>query len=348
MSQTAQGLSNRRFSIVTWDQLSKQDLYSLMQLRQAVFVVEQQCVYLDADGLDPFSQHCLFWDQRQSPNVLAASARIVPPLMRYNESSIGRVVSAKAYRDQGFGRQLMQTVLAHCDQAGTPKIRISAQAYLQKFYTEQGFNVVSEPYDEDGIAHIEMLRDLPTAFQTPDRLGPIEFVPLKAEHARALFEVLAPVVIYQFMEERPQDRIETMQVRYARLALGAPKDCGQLWLNWLVRDSQTQQAMGTVQATVMPNAQAEIGYVLGSTFWGSGLGTQCVQWLNKMLHSRYGVQHVWAQIDVRNIASWRAAERSGMRRVQEVDSELLGIATRDYRYVSTFAPTADHQSANHS
>jgi ElaA protein len=343
MEKSLHKISPTQFVSYTWDQLNKPDLYSLMQLRQAVFVVEQQCPYLDADGLDPFCKHYLGWQESSgSTNLevddlavasLVAAARIVPPLMRFDELSIGRVVNAQSHRGQGLGRQLMQTILAQCDTDGVPAIRISAQRYLERFYNQLGFNPCSDVYDEDGIEHIEMLRLLPNNLSLTDRFGPLEFVPLNASHAALLFQPLSAVAIYQHMEERPQASLETMQARYARLEQGAPSGCGELWLNWLVRDAQTKETLGTIQATVLRNASAEIGYVLSPSAWGRGLGTHCVQWLIKVLQSRYSMQKIIAQVDVRNIASWRAAEKAGMQRFQEVDSVLLGQPTRDYQYL---------------
>jgi ElaA protein len=318
----------------TWEQISKTDLYSLMQLRQAVFVVEQHCPYQDADGLDLYSKHYLGWQTTNGLPMLVAGARLVPPLMRFEELSIGRVINAATHRGLGLGRQLMETILAQCDADGVPAIRISAQRYLERFYNQLGFNPCSEVYDEDGIEHIEMLRTLPNHVNAADQFGSLEFLPLNASHAALLFKPLEPIVIYQYMQERPQTSVETMQMRYARLEQGAPSGCGELWLNWLVRDAQTKQTLGTVQATVLRNACAEIGYVLTPKAWGRGIGTQCIQWLTKVLQSRYGMQKVIAQIDVRNIASWRAAEKAGMNRHREIDSELLGQATRDYQYLA--------------
>lgn len=338
MENSLRKTTSTHFVSYTWEQLSKLDLYSLMQLRQAVFVVEQHCPYLDADGLDPFCKHYLGWQESNGSTNLAAAARIVPPLMRFDELSIGRVVNAQSHRGQGLGRQLMQTILAQCDNDGVPAIRISAQRYLERFYNQLGFKPCSDGYDEDGIEHIEMLRSLPNNLSVVDQLvdqfGSLEFVPLNASHAALLFQPLSAVAIYQYMPERPQVSVQTMQARYARLEQGAPSGCGELWLNWLVRDAQTKEALGTVQATVMRNASAEIGYVLTPSAWGRGLGAQCVQWLIKVLQSRYSMQKIIAQVDVRNIASWRVAEKAGMQRFQEVDSELLGQATRDYQYLA--------------
>ena len=138
----------------SFDALSARELHDIMALRQAVFVVEQRCAYLDADGLDRVSRHV--WAERDREVI--AYLRLVPAGAKYTELSIGRVVTAAAVRGTGLGRELMQRGIAA---AGAAAIRISAQAHLERFYRELGFRRVSEPYDVDGIPHVEMLR--PTA-----------------------------------------------------------------------------------------------------------------------------------------------------------------------------------------
>ncbi len=144
------------FSLKKFSEFSPAELYELMQARVAVFIVEQQCLYQDLDGLDPQSQHLLM---RDASGVLLAYARIVPPGLAYEEIAIGRVITTQAGRGQGLGSQLMQAAIAECEAQGAHRIRIGAQAHLQKFYQSCGFTTVSEPYDEDGIAHVEMLWD---------------------------------------------------------------------------------------------------------------------------------------------------------------------------------------------
>jgi ElaA protein len=136
-------------------QLTAAELYAIVALRERVFVVEQRCAYLDADGLDPVARHV--WATRGSDVV--AYLRIVPAGAKYAEVSIGRVVTAPAVRGTGLGRELMQRGFAGVNAlAGDVAIRISAQAHLDAFYGALGFSRVSDVYDEDGIPHIEMLR----------------------------------------------------------------------------------------------------------------------------------------------------------------------------------------------
>jgi ElaA protein len=135
-------------------ELAAAELYAIVALRERVFVVEQTCAYLDADGLDPVSRH--LWAERPGPGrTIAAYLRLVPPGARFAELSIGRVVVAPEARGTGLGRALMRRGIAA---AGGVAIRLAAQAHLQRFYGELGFARASDAYDEDGIPHVDMLR----------------------------------------------------------------------------------------------------------------------------------------------------------------------------------------------
>ncbi len=134
----------------TFDALDVHQLYRILALRQRVFVVEQSCAYLDADGADQVSRH--LWAERGGEIV--AYARIVPAGVKYDEVAIGRVITAPEARGTGLGRELMRRAIAA---VGAP-VRLSAQAHLEKFYRELGFVRTSDIYDEDGIPHVEMVR----------------------------------------------------------------------------------------------------------------------------------------------------------------------------------------------
>ena len=148
------------WNCVAFDSLSLTELYTLMRLRQEVFVVEQNCVYLDADGYDQKAWHLLGWDGEQQ---LVAYLRLFAPGVKYKDfpedASIGRVCTAASVRGTGLGRELMVRGIAEAERLWPGcAIRISAQVYLLKFYGSLGFVVASEPYDEDGIPHVEMAR----------------------------------------------------------------------------------------------------------------------------------------------------------------------------------------------
>ena len=136
-------------------ELTVHELYALMTLRQRVFVVEQTCAYLDADGHDPVAHH--LWLSQGGACV--AALRILPPGEKYAEPAIGRVVTAPEVRRSGLGRVLMRHGIGAVARIfGLSPIRLSAQTYLERFYGELGFARVSADYEEDGIPHCEMLR----------------------------------------------------------------------------------------------------------------------------------------------------------------------------------------------
>ena len=137
-----------------FDDLNPHELYGILQLRNAVFVVEQNCVFQDADDKDQLSHHVLCIDDH---NVIAY-ARIVPPGISYAETSIGRVVTSPGRRAEGFGKLLMEkSIEAAYHLYGKTPLRIGAQLYLKKFYESFGFEQTSEIYIEDDIPHIEMM-----------------------------------------------------------------------------------------------------------------------------------------------------------------------------------------------
>lgn len=136
-----------------FDELTPHHLYASMQLRNEVFVVEQNCVFQDADNKDYKCYHLMGFVMDE----LVAYARLVPPGVSYLHPSIGRVVTSPKYRQSGFGKLLMQKAIDECYRIfGVDTIHIGAQLYLKHFYELFGFEQASETYLEDGIPHIEM------------------------------------------------------------------------------------------------------------------------------------------------------------------------------------------------
>lgn len=145
------------WEVKSFEDLTSKELYSILQLRAEVFIVEQNCPYQDMDGKDSFSFHLLGTD---ADGKLIVYARILPADISFREVSIGRVVSSPAVRRTGAGMELMEMALKVAeDKYGKVPVRIGAQLYLKKFYERFGFKQVSEMYLEDGIEHVEMLRD---------------------------------------------------------------------------------------------------------------------------------------------------------------------------------------------
>lgn len=146
------------YQCLSFDQLSVDQLYDIMALRQEVFVVEQNCPYLDADGLDRAAHHILGEDAQ---GRILAYTRLLPPGALYpHYATIGRVVTSPRIRKAGLGRELMRYTIACVNQLyDQPDIKISAQSYLIDFYESLGFQSLGEEYLEDGIPHITMIRD---------------------------------------------------------------------------------------------------------------------------------------------------------------------------------------------
>ncbi len=145
------------FSCLPFDQLSPKELYNILALRQEVFVVEQNCPYLDCDGKD---FHCWHLMGRNDAGQLVCYTRLLPEGVSYEGyTSIGRVVSSPLARGTGAGKILMQRSIEMCLHLfGPTPIKIGAQSYLLKFYEGFGFLSTGEEYLEDGIPHTKMIR----------------------------------------------------------------------------------------------------------------------------------------------------------------------------------------------
>lgn len=141
------------WQIKSFETLTVSELYAILKLRSEVFVVEQNCVYLDLDGKDPSALHLFgIYD-----NQIVACSRLFKPGITYDEASIGRVVVSADYRDKKWGKELMlQSISAIKKYFGETQITIGAQLYLKKFYESLGFVQSSEMYLEDDIPHIKM------------------------------------------------------------------------------------------------------------------------------------------------------------------------------------------------
>ena len=147
---------------ITWyhkhfKNLSTTELYQILQLRNEVFIVEQNCPFQDLDDKDFKSYHLMGFDT-DSQKVMAYT-RIVPAGISYNEASIGRVVTSPLARGNGIGKQLMKNSIELLEELyGGISIKIGAQLYLKKYYESFGFQQIEEVYLEDGIEHILMIR----------------------------------------------------------------------------------------------------------------------------------------------------------------------------------------------
>ncbi|TXD82642.1 GNAT family N-acetyltransferase [Subsaximicrobium wynnwilliamsii] len=142
-------------TIKGFSELSTEALYEILQLRSEVFVVEQDCVYQDIDGKDQKALHVLGYEAKE----LVAYTRIFKPGDYFEKSSIGRVVVRQKKRKFNYGYQIMSaSIEAVKTHYGETDIKISAQAYLKRFYNNLGFFEEGEGYLEDGIPHFAMFK----------------------------------------------------------------------------------------------------------------------------------------------------------------------------------------------
>jgi ElaA protein len=146
---------NLTHTVKAFQELTVDELYALLKLRSEVFVVEQNCVFLDQDDKDQKCHHLLLY----SGDELVGYSRLVPAGLSYPEMAIGRVITSASARGKGYGRVLMELSIDYCQKLfGVGDIRLGAQTYALGFYASLGFVANGEVYDEDGIEHIEMVR----------------------------------------------------------------------------------------------------------------------------------------------------------------------------------------------
>ena len=141
-------------TVKKFEELSRSELYALLQLRSEVFVVEQNCAYQDLDGKDPRALHII----GTKNDKIVACSRCFPPNTYFEAAAIGRILVKADERERGYGHQIVEASIAAIEKRfRTKTIRISAQQYLIPFYESHGFQTVGEGYLEDGIPHIGMV-----------------------------------------------------------------------------------------------------------------------------------------------------------------------------------------------
>ena len=137
-----------------FDELNTTELYEILKLRQAVFVVEQNCPYHDIDEYDPVSVHLMMIEGDE----LIGYARITEKGTRYPEVSIGRFLVKKDFRKDGYGDKLFTRAIDFIkDDMKEDTIKIQAQTYMKNYYVKKGFKEISEAYLEDDIEHVDMI-----------------------------------------------------------------------------------------------------------------------------------------------------------------------------------------------
>jgi ElaA protein len=143
-------------SVKSFNEIERDELYQLLQLRSQVFVVEQDCVYQDLDGKDQKAIHII----GKKDNKIVAYTRAFPAGAYFEQASIGRVVVSEQERSYGYGKVIMEASIKAVEEVFKEStIKLSAQTYLKKFYNSLGFKSYGEGYLEDGIPHIAMFRN---------------------------------------------------------------------------------------------------------------------------------------------------------------------------------------------
>ena len=138
----------------SFDELTPDHLYEILKLRQDIFIIEQNCIYDDIDGLDRESEHLLL---HSANDCLIGYLRIVPPQIKFDEYSLGRIAIKSNNRGIGLGKMIVEKGIEAVQASGARDIRIEAQAHLVNFYENVGFRSISAAYDIDGIPHLQMI-----------------------------------------------------------------------------------------------------------------------------------------------------------------------------------------------
>ncbi len=136
---------------------SAEDLYEILKLRQDIFIIEQDCIYDDIDGLDKISAHLLM---RNNDGRLIGYLRIVPAGVKFNEVSLGRIAVRAEERGNKYGKELIQKGLDKALEGSEAAVKIEAQSHLEEYYSRFGFNSTSDIYDVDGIPHLQMVLEI--------------------------------------------------------------------------------------------------------------------------------------------------------------------------------------------
>jgi RimJ/RimL family protein N-acetyltransferase len=152
--------------------------------------------------------------------------------------------------------------------------------------------------------------------------------PRSVIHAEELFDVLSEPRLYEFIEEEPPVSVQALRAKLARSESRRSPDGSQHWLNWVVRD-ESHRIAGYVQTTIMANGEAHVAYMLGSAFWGRGLGSQAVAAMIAMVAAEFGVRTFNILAERTNVQSVRLAERLGFVAVSAQVSSHRNIVASD-------------------
>lgn len=158
---------------------------------------------------------------------------------------------------------------------------------------------------------------------------------LAEAHAEGLYAGFSDEQVSRFTAEQPPESLEELRREFAAFSAGPPPGSPELWLNWIIRDTGSQELVGTLQATVIADGALWIGYKLVRAAWGRGIATAAVQWLLQELATHFPRRVVLAAVDTRNHASQRVLQKCGFSNLRTQPAEIRGEATLDYVYQYT-------------
>lgn len=158
--------------------------------------------------------------------------------------------------------------------------------------------------------------------------------PLVVSHAQALYAALQAHELYQFIPRDPPPSLDALAARYTFLATCHSPDVQELWLNWVLRQRETDVYAGTVEASVYPDHTAALAYQVFPPYWHQGFATEACECVLAHLVAEYRVSRVFAEIDTRNAASIQLVERLGFTRVALTPRAdyFKGAYSDEYRY----------------
>jgi ElaA protein len=298
--------------VAAFHELSAAELYGLMGLRSEVFVVEQACVYQDADGCDQDAWH--LWGTRAGESEPLAYVRILPAGGRYAEVSIGRVVTASSVRREGLGRELMAESLRVTERLyGAVSIKVGAQVYLQRFYEGFGFVRQGDEYDEDGIPHIYMLRagDAGARPRGIDR-SRVTLRPLSEDDVDSIMSwVNDSRVVGNLAAFSGEPFTREQELAYVRQMMASTSD--RVYSVLAADDGRYLGQVGLHQIHARSKV-ARMAIVIGNKAeMGKGFGTAAVAGLLDRAFGEEGLHKVWLMVFDHNERSRRIYGRVGFR-----------------------------------
>lgn len=215
-----------------YEELTTELLYEILRLRQDVFVVEQNCVYQDADGEDQKSYHLIARTDLES-NSITGYLRVIIPTKQEPSPKIGRVLVAPSARGKGFGKAIMKEATRKIvTDIKASEIQISAQCYLEDFYQNLGFVKVSKPYDEDGILHIGMVKSTNVSTKSVDETSEIG-------------ECLNPLEMSAFANDVCSEEEKKRYLHH----IGGCQECSGKWSNLMLynlKEMSSSESRGVV------------------------------------------------------------------------------------------------------